>query len=427
MLQDSLLIRSALIDGEKKDLLIQGNRIAQIAQEISVTPDVRIIDADGKALLPGFANMHTHSAMTLFRGYGDDLPLQSWLEEYIWPVEAHMTDEDIYWGSMLGILEMIQSGTTLFLDMYGSIMATAQAAEELGIRAALSYTFFDRGDRERACLDRKNALKYYHLFEKLPETISYALGPHAIYTVSLDQLKFCREFSDEYGVPVHFHLSETIKENQDCLAQYGKTPVRLLNDYDALNKHFVMAHSLYLDDEELDIIAQRGCSLVHNPASNMKLASGAEFRYEEMKQRNIRVGIGTDGTSSSNNLDMFQAMRYAALLGKVWRKDPTANSAQDIYYSATRAGYEMLGLNGGKIEVGALADLILVDTRLPEMTPCHNLTSNLVYSASGSVVDTTIVNGKVLMQNRHIPQADRILEKASEAAYNLIKKYGIHR
>lgn len=427
MTSHSTLIRSALIHGKQQDLLIEGNRIARIATNLPIPPKAHIIEAQGKALLPGFANTHTHCAMTLFRGYGDDLPLQSWLEEYIWPVEAQMSEEDIYWGSMLGCLEMIKSGTTLFLDMYASPLSTARAVQETGMRAVLSYTFFDRGDAERARIDRENALKYYQLFDQLPETITYALGPHAIYTVSVDQLRFCRRFSEEYNIPVHFHLSETEKENADCLQVHGATPVRLLHQAEALNNHFVMAHSLYLDDQELDLLSQHGCSVVHNPASNMKLASGERFRFEEMKQRNIRIGIGTDGASSSNNLDMFQAMSYAALLGKVWRNDPTATSAQDILYSATEGGYKILGIDGGRIAEGSLADLILVDLSLPEMVPCHNLISNLVYSANGHVVDTTIVNGKVLMQNRKVPQEELIIERASEAAYNLIKKYGIRR
>lgn len=425
---NSIIIRNGLIDGKKQDLLIEGNRIKSIALDISCPhPDTIEIDATDKAVVPGMANCHTHCAMTLFRGYGDDLPLMKWLEEYIWPVEAHMTNEDIYWGAKLGCLEMIKSGTTCFLDMYTAPEATAQAVVETGMRANLSYTLFDRWDPVRAQLDRENCKRYFDLFGTLPDRIMFSVGPHAIYTVSAEQLVFAREFAEEYHVPVHLHLSETQVEVDNCIAKYGTTPVRFLEKIGALSKYHVMAHSLYLDDEELDILAKYGCALVHNPASNMKLASGAQFRYEEMKARGISVGLGTDGTSSSNNLDMYVAMKLAALLGKVWRLDPTAVAAEDIYRTATQEGYKISGLEGGVIAPGQLADLCLVDLQRPEMTPCHNLISNLVYSASGSVVDTTIVDGKILMLHGVVEGEEEIRTRAAEAAYRLIDKYGIKK
>ena len=185
-----------------------------------------------------------------------------------------------------------------------------------------------------------------------------------------------------------------------------------------------MAHSLWLDDEELDILARHGCTLVHNPASNMKLASGGRFRYEEMKERGIPVAIGTDGCSSSNDLDMYIAMRMASLLGKVWRYDPTAVCAPDIYRSATEVGYAMLGLKGGRIEEGYLADLCLIDLKAPSMVPCHNLTSNLVYAGSSTIVSTTIVDGAILMRDREIVGMERIIEMARRTAHDLLHRKG---
>lgn len=417
----SILIKEALVAGRVQDLLVEDNKISSIGVGlVPLDEDTVIIDGREKAVVPGLFNAHTHCAMTLFRGYGDDLPLQTWLEDYIWPVEAHMTEEDIYVGALLGCIEMIKSGTTCFLDMYTAPEATARAVMETGIRANLSYTLFDRGDKERAQLDRDNCHRYREYFATLPDRIGFSIGPHAIYTVSGDQLRFCREFAEEYQVPIHLHLSETKKEVEDCIAQHGKSPVRYLQEIGALSRHHIMAHSLWLDDEELDILAECGCTVVHNPASNMKLASGGRFLYEEMKRRGIPVAIGTDGTSSSNDLDMYIAMRMASLLGKVWRYDPTAVSAHDIYRSATEVGYAMVGLKGGRIEEGYLADFCLIDLRQPAMNPCHNLESNLVYSASSHVVDTTIVDGQILMRGRQIVGEERIIDMARRIAADLL-------
>ncbi len=419
----SILIKGALIGDATQDLLIVDNLIDKIGVNLlPIDEDTEILDGRNKAVVPGLCNGHTHCAMTLFRGYGDDLPLQTWLEEYIWPVEAHMTEEDIYIGALLGCIEMIKSGTTCFLDMYTAPEATARAVLETGIRANLSYTLFDRGDVVRAQLDRDNCYRYKKLFAELPERISWSVGPHAIYTVSGEQLHFAKEFAEEYSVPIHLHLSETEREVKDCITEHGTTPVRYLKEIDALSPNCIMAHSLWLDDEELDILARHRCTLVHNPASNMKLASGERFRYEEMKKRGIPVAIGTDGCSSSNDLDMYIAMRMASLLGKVWRYDPTAVSATDVYHSATEVGYAMLGLKGGRIAEGYLADLCLIDLETPSMVPCHNLTSNLVYAGSSSIVSTTIVDGVLLMQDRVIVGADKIIEMAHHTAYDLLHR-----
>jgi Cytosine deaminase and related metal-dependent hydrolases len=419
----SILIKGALIGDATQDLLIVDNLIDKIGVNLlPIDEDTEILDGRNKAVVPGLCNGHTHCAMTLFRGYGDDLPLQTWLEEYIWPVEAHMTEEDIYIGALLGCIEMIKSGTTCFLDMYTAPEATARAVLETGIRANLSYTLFDRGDVVRAQLDRDNCYRYKKLFAELPERISWSVGPHAIYTVSGEQLHFAKEFAEEYSVPIHLHLSETEREVKDCITEHGTTPVRYLKEIDALSPNCIMAHSLWLDDEELDILARHRCTLVHNPASNMKLASGERFRYEEMKKRGIPVAIGTDGCSSSNDLDMYIAMRMASLLGKVWRYDPTAVCATDVYHSATEVGYAMLGLKGGRIAEGYLADLCLIDLETPSMVPCHNLTSNLVYAGSSSIVSTTIVDGVLLMQDRVIVGADKIIEMAHHTAYVLLHR-----
>lgn len=418
----SILIRNAYLDGKQQDVLIEGNRITRISDSITPRGDETLIDATGKAIIPGMINTHTHAAMTLLRGYGDDLPLMTWLQDYIWPVEDQMTKEDVYIGAKLACLEMIKTGTTCFLDMYMHPLECARAVEETGLRAVLSYTLFDQGNPERAALDRKRSAEYLEAFSKLSDRVQFNLGPHAIYTVSAEQLQFCHRFAQEHDLSIHLHLSETKGEVEECVRLHGTTPVRYLERIGILSPRLILAHVIWVDDEELDLLAKYNVKVVHNPASNMKLASGYAFRYEEMKNRGISVGVGTDGCSSSNNLDMFTAMRLASYLGKVWRFDSTAVNAPDIYASATKIGADILGIDAGVIAEGKLADLCLIDLQRPEMVPVHDLTSNLVYSASGSFVDTTIVDGRILMQGGKVEGEEEIIANARRVAERLIPK-----
>lgn len=418
----SILIRNAYLDGKQQDVLIEGNRVARISDSITPRGDETLIDATGKAIIPGMINTHTHAAMTLLRGYGDDLPLMTWLQDYIWPVEDQMTKEDVYIGAKLACLEMIKTGTTCFLDMYMHPLECARAVEETGLRAVLSYTLFDQGNPERAALDRKRSAEYLEAFSKLSDRVQFNLGPHAIYTVSAEQLQFCHRFAQEHDLSIHLHLSETKGEVEECVRLHGTTPVHYLERIGILSPRLILAHVIWVDDEELDLLAKYNVKVVHNPASNMKLASGYAFRYEEMKNRGISVGVGTDGCSSSNNLDMFAAMRLASYLGKVWRFDSTAVNAPDIYASATKIGADILGIDAGVIAEGKLADLCLIDLQRPEMVPVHDLTSNLVYSASGSFVDTTIVDGRILMLGGKVEGEEEIIANARRAAERLIPK-----
>lgn len=417
-----ILIKNAYHEGRQIDLLITGNRIERIAPKIELPEGAILIDATDKAVIPGLINTHTHAAMTLHRGYGDDLPLMTWLQDYIWPVEDQMTEHDVYVGAKLACLEMIKSGTTCFLDMYMHPKQTARAAEEMGLRAMISYTLFDQGNPERAALDRKRSAEYLEYFASLSERISFNLGPHAIYTVSGEQLQFCHEFATKHNIKIHLHLSETKGEVEECIKLHGTTPVRYLERLGILSPNLILAHVVWIDEEEMELLAKHGVSVVHNPASNMKLASGYAFEYERMKEKGIKVGLGTDGCSSSNNLDMLHAMRLASLLGKVWRFDSTAVSAQDIFASATSIGADILGLDAGRIEEGRLADLSLVNLNRPEMVPLTNLVSNLVYSASGSSIDTVIVDGRILMQGGYVPGEDLIMQEAREVAARIIPK-----
>ena len=418
----SILIKNVLHQDKLTDVLIEGNRIARIAEGISAPAGAEVLDGTDKAIIPGFINTHTHASMTLFRGYGDDLPLMTWLEDYIWPVEAQMTAHDVYVGARLACLEMLRSGTTCFLDMYMHPLETAKAVEEMGLRAHLSYTLFDQGNAERAELDRKRSYEYFERFKEFSDRITFTLGPHAIYTVSGEQLQFCHQFAKEHNVKIHLHLSETKGEIDECVRLHGLTPVRYLDKLGILSEHLVLAHVVWIDDEEMDLLAKHKVSVVHNPASNLKLASGYAFKYEEMKRRGIRIGIGTDGCSSSNNLDMIVAMKLASFLGKGWRFDSTACKADDIFASATSVGADILGIPAGRVEEGALADVCLVDLNTPELVPLNSLTSNLVYATSGSsCVDTVIVDGRILMRDKYVPGQEAIIAEAREVARRLFK------
>lgn len=420
----SIFIKDVLLEDRVTNIRIQGDRICDIGPDLNSSKDDILIDGKQKAAIPGLVNCHTHAAMTYFRGYGDDRDLMDWLENMIWPVEAHLSPEDIYWGSRLACIEMIKSGTTAFLDMYTYPEATAQAVVDSGLRATLSYTMFDRGDPVRAKLDRDNCEKYFRLFQELPQRVQFAVGPHAIYTVSGEQLKFAHSFALEHDCPVNLHLAETLVEWKDCVSEFGTTPVRYLHRLGVLSPKLILAHSLWMDSEEIQLLADHGCSVVHNPASNMKLASGYRFRYREFLQKGVKVGLGTDGCSSSNNLDMITSMKLASLLAKAWTADPKEMKAEEIFHTATVSGSEILGIDAGRIEKGAKADIVLVDLSLPEMVPLHSFVSNLVYSANGSCVTDVIVDGVVLMQDRQISQEKDCLYKAQEISEKLLQKAG---
>lgn len=416
-----ILIKGALLNGKPTDIYIEGKYIKQIGEALDIPVD-RVIDARRKAVIPGLINGHTHAAMTLFRGFGDDMPLMPWLEQKIWPNEAKLTREDIYWGAKLACLEMIKSGTTTFFDMYHKFQATADAVEEMGIRAVLSGVCFDHFQPEQAEKSKKYNIRLLSEAALYSDRVKYAIGPHAIYTVSGELLQWINDFSKDNNVLIHLHLAETEGEVENAIKQFGFSPVRYLYKLGLLSPRLVVAHGIYVDKDEIRMLADHGVKVVHNPASNMKLASGIHFKYKEMQEAGVLVGLGTDGCSSSNNLDMIEAMKLASLLGKAWRKDPEALPTEVVFRSATSDGADILGIKTGRIEEGFLADLCLIDLNMPAFTPNFNFISNLVYAANGSCVDTVVCNGKILMQDKKVPGEDEIMEKAARIAYDLIAR-----
>ncbi len=389
----SLLIRHTRFGDKTTDILVVDGRFASLSAPAGTEAD-ETIDATGTAILPPFYNTHTHAAMSLLRGYADDMPLQRWLNEYIWPYENKMTAADIREGSRLAIREMIQTGTVFFSDMYFEIGETIAVAKEFGIRAAIGVTFVESHSKSQQ-EEKLDMLR--HWGDPTNGLITLTVAPHAIYTVGSDLLVKCAEVARSLGMKLHIHLSETRKEVEDCLREHGTTPVRYLDSLGFLGPDVIAAHVVHVDEEEAAILASRGVTIAHCPCSNLKLASGI-FPYKLLHDAGCRIALGTDGDSSNNNLDMREEMKFAALLAKASSGDPEVMPADEALAMATRNGAAAFGIDAGVIQEGKLADALLVRLDDVRMQPCHNLVSNWVYAAGSSCIDTVICNGKILMR-----------------------------
>ena len=430
MTDNTILIKNALIlnpnnfENKKQSLLIKDDLIAEIAETIDEGNVDKIIDAEGKILLPGLINTHTHLSMTLFRGLADDLSLDSWLNDHIWPMEANLNGDYCYIGALLGAVELIKSGTTTFSDMYFYMEDVARAVEDAGIRAVLSYGMIDFGDAEKREAEIEENLQLFKSCNGMADgRIKVFFGPHSPYTASEDLLIKVRELADEYNMGIHIHVSETEKEINDSLDERGLRPFEYLEKIGFLGPDVVAAHCVWLSDEEIKIIKKHDVKVSHNPCSNMKLASGIA-PVSKLIENDICVSIGTDGASSNNNLDLIEELKTASLLQKVSTLDPKVLTSDEAITMATIKGAEALGLENeiGSIEVGKKADIILIDTNSANMVPdSSSLSSNVIYSANGSNVDTTICNGKILMENKKLTVLDEqeIYDKARKAIKEL--------
>ena len=429
-MNNTILIKNALIlnpnnfENKKQSLLIKDDLIAEISDEIDESNVGKIIDAEGKILLPGLINTHTHLSMTLFRGLADDLSLDSWLNDHIWPMEANLNGDYCYIGALLGAIELIKSGTTTFSDMYFYMEDVARAVDDAGIRAVLSYGMIDFSDAERREAEIKENMALYNSCNGMADgRIKVFFGPHSPYTASEELLVKVRELADEYNIGIHIHVSETQKEINDSLDEKGLRPFEYLEKIGFLGPDVVAAHCVWLSDEEIEIIKKHDVKVSHNPCSNMKLASGVS-PVSKLIEKGICVSIGTDGASSNNNLDLIEELKTASLLQKVSTLDPKVLNSDESIEMATIKGAEALGLSDeiGSIEVGKKADIILIDTNSANMVPdSSSLSSNVIYSANGSNVDTTICNGKILMENKKLTalDEDEIYAKARQAIKEL--------
>jgi 5-methylthioadenosine/S-adenosylhomocysteine deaminase len=404
------------LDGTPTGLRAVDGTIVDVGPHVTADPGDEVLDATGQALLPGLVNGHTHAAMTLFRGFAGDLRLMDWLEHHIWPAEARLDADDVYWGTRLACLEMIRTGTTRFWDMYWQPGAVARAVTDAGLRAAVGLPLIDGLDPARGATLRADALRFLDELHDVGPHITTCLTPHSIYTVSTESLTWVAEQSATRDLPVHLHFLEIESEVTGCRDRTGKRPGAYLHDLGLLTPRTVLAHGVWMDDADRDLVAAGGATVVTNPVSNLKLAVGGIFDYPAARRHGLPVGLGTDGASSNNSLDLLADLKVFSVLQKHATDDPTAVPADEAWQVATGARAPFLGATA--LTVGAPADFVLVRLDAPELGPGH-LLANLVYAASGAVVDTTVVDGTILMRDGVIADDAEIRAKARERAARL--------
>ena len=412
----TLTVTGAALHGRTVGLREEDGLITEVGPSVQPRIGDDVIDADGLLLSPPMVNGHTHAAMTLFRGFGDDLPLMEWLEEKIWPAEAKLHPDDVYWGTRLACLEMTRSGTTRFFDMYWHGAEAARAVVDAGLRAEVSSVMIDQLDAAKGEEMRGEVIESLDRIAEAGPRVSPSLGPHAIYTVSSDSLSWFAEVAAEREISLQIHLSETEQEVEDCLNTNGKRPAAYLDELGFLGPRTVLAHGARLDYSELELIAERGSTVVTNPAANMKLAVGGSFPYPRAERAGVSIGLGTDGVSSNSNLDMFEEVKLFALIQKHSRGDPATLPADEAIAIARGLRSEVVG--GTPLEPGQPADFLLLRGSDPELS-AGDLDTDLVYAAAGSIVDTTVVAGRVLMRDRVVPGADELAAEVRARAARL--------
>lgn len=405
------------------NIMVENERIRSVGEVPADFKAERVIDGKDHFAVPGFVNAHTHASMTLLRSYADDMVLMDWLNNKIWPVEDKMGKEDLYWGAMLAAAEMIRTGTTAFADLYGPYMEeVAKATLESGLRGILSRGLIGVAPGSDKKLEEGVALyKEYHGAGNGRLTVM--LAPHAPYTCPPEYLKKVAKAAEVCQAEIHIHMSETKGEVENCLKEYGQRPFALVESTGLFEHGTMAAHCVHVDDEDIEIIKKHNIRVIHNPGSNMKLASGVA-PVPRFLNEGICVALGTDGASSNNNLDMLEEVQLAALLHKVDSFDPLSVPALEAVKMGTEYGARAVGLKeAGRLEAGAMADIVLFDLNNVMWCPRHNLVSLLAYSARSSTVDTVMVAGKVLMESRELKTLDeeRIIFEAQRCADRLTK------
>ena len=408
---------------ENGAVAIRGGRIVAVGSTMEIDRKYaahEIISATGKVIIPGLINGHTHVPMTLFRGLADDLDLQEWLTKYIFPAEAkNVTEEFVRVGTRLGLAEMLRGGTTTYCDMYYFEDAIADETSKAGMRAVLGETVIDFPVADNKT--NAEAMAYVERFVKKWQgnaLIVPAIAPHAPYTVSEEHLKAIRAFSDRTGAPIVTHISETRREVDDSIKAKGASPVDYLSRIGFLNNRVIAAHMVWPSEEELGLLKRLGVGIVHNPQSNMKLASGVA-PVPEMLKEDLPVGLGTDGAASNNDLNLWEEMDTAAKLHKLISKDPKVVNAAEAFEMATIRGARALHLDKeiGSIEKGKRADLVIVDLDDLNQTPYYNIYSDLVYATKAADVRTVIIEGRVVMRDRRLLKLNEATIKADARRY----------
>lgn len=408
---------------------VRANRIAlittnsTIAEEWQKENDATIVDGRNKLTMPGLVNTHTHASMTLMRGLGSDLPLMEWLNAKMWPFEAVMNEEDVYWGAKLGVIEMLLSGTTTFLDMYMKARFVRRAAEETGIRSMLCSVIFDHN--ADSCYDEIEKLAAECLQDSSSRT-RFAISPHAPYTCGKESIKQAVALAAKYNTGIHTHISETKDEVCQMKERYNTTSTLYLEQLGVFDHLTMAAHCVYLSNEDIDVFKKNNVSVLHNPQSNMKLASGIApiARYVS---EGINVSIGTDGPASNNNLCMWDELRSASFLQKVATLNSCTLPAYQTLQMATVNGAKTLGMEGeiGILKEGAFADIILIDIDKPHFYPHHDLIAHLAYSMQGSDVHSVIVDGKIVVKDRVVLTAniDETCREVNTRSLSIASKY----
>lgn len=411
-------IVSMISDIEKKDLLIEEDKISRICKhgEIEEKSVDKVIDASNCVVMPGLINAHTHIGMSLFRGYSDELELMDWLSTKIWPIEEKMTKEDIYYASMLSCIEMIKSGTTTFADHYFFEEETAKCVEEIGMRSLLARVIiFDNEEADKRINEAEEL--YLKWNNKADGRIKVCVGLHSPYTCPPNTIIKSVELAKKYDMLMHIHYLETLDEVNEMRKVYNKTSTQYLKDLGVFELHTMLAHGVHVTDEEMDILKNINGGIIHNPISNLKLGSGIA-KIKEFRDRNINVALGTDGQGSTNTLDMFEEIKVAAYMQKVRHMSATAISGFDVLKMATIEGARVMNMENeiGSLEEGKKADVIIIDMNKPHLCPIHDIYSHLAYSVNGADVETVIVNGNIIMENRVIMSIGEkeIINKCSE-------------
>ncbi len=418
----TIVTQNAKRETLKGDIFVSKGRIAKIGKNLKEKAEERI-DASGKLVFPGFVNTHTHIAMTLFRGYGEGMMLQDWLTKKIWPAEAKLKPDDVYWGTMLGVAEMVRSGTTSFNEMYISgLEKIAEATEKGGIRASISLGMLDKVPGH----DTSGEIgKTRHLIPKLKTRsgrVGAAVACHAPYTCSGELITKSKELARKEKLQFHIHASETRKEVFDILKETGKRPIEYLDSLGVLDQRTVLAHAVYVTKREIALAGKAKTSVSHNPVSNMKLAGGGVCPITEFAAAGANATLGTDGAASNNSLNMIETMKTASILQKNHYWDPLSLSAQLALDYATINGARALGIDAGSIEEGKLADLVFADLKAPNMAPAHDYVANIVYAMNPSNITDVMVDGKFVMRKGKITAFDeeKVVDKASAAAGALV-------
>lgn len=416
-----ILLKNIVCGGAMCDILIENEMISRISVSddqgnISVEKDddTEVVDCTGRTAVPGFVNMHTHAGMSMMRGVGEDIAFHEWLDR-IWKIEADITPEYVYHATRMACLEMIKTGTTTFNDHYWYSPMAQKAAAELGLRSVHAYVICDKNDPQEAERQKIQCREMYEISGTWPSTATFAVAVHAIYSVSEPMILWATDFARKHGLKIHIHVSETRKEIADCKAEHGgMSPVEYLDSLGVLGPDVIAAHTLWVSEKDIEILGKRGVNCVHNVNSNLKLASGYRFLYNELRDAGANICLGTDGCASSNNLDMLETIKTSAMIQKAWRDDPTAMPLDELMQMSSANAGKALGLNIGKIEEGALADILIINTDNYSFMSPGTFEANLIYSAHSDCIESVICGGRFVMRDRVVPLEKEILEEAKK-------------